>query len=494
MNNKQLYIISNQQRFTFNSWKVIVPYTHVHFPVYLTNPYQLTYRRAGYIRGQSYNYSIGQQTFTFDMGVHLNPTLPNVGLYNHHHTLSWSHTWSAYPSMNKQTIYENNYTNCNLPYLPGSKYQGYNNSGNRVFYDLMVHTLRRRYYTKAAKSYVTSGLDNIISTYTPLTAGILNHPSCIYYLLSPQLYHTWLLTHKGQIKTPTIYLRSLLQEYIYTCLWSINFAKLWCNLPCNQVSVSKHMAKLAHIGKVHLAVIAKVAVLLSYKYIAMMSNYPAVTPGCITEFFHATAYSGGVMRIPITQSLTFLSALQVSIPKKRLWGMGSWGVNYLEYYTPRTTAVMHGTGITSKLPMNKYTRVTGKSQGGRALTTRVYRGLLTLPATLQAQPYCFSYARILQSLAPVCYHSSSRITNKQLTVYSGAQPVIGTRIHFATAISLWTNVWVKLYKHSLVKYTQVRVTRAKFKSNVKSANKKHQLPHAHKLWYNRMLPNKRKNK
>lgn len=83
------------------------------------------------------------------------------------------------------------------------------------------------------------------------------------------------------------------------------------------------MAKLAHIGKVHLAVIAKVAVLLSYKYIAMMSNYPAVTPGCITEFFHATAYSGGVMRIPITQSLTFLSALQVSIPKKRLWGMGS---------------------------------------------------------------------------------------------------------------------------------------------------------------------------
>ena len=87
-------------------------------------------------------------------------------------------------------MYENNYNNCNLPYLPASKYQGYNNSGNRVFYDLMVHTLQRRYYNKAAKSYVTSGLDNIVSTYTPLTAGLLSNPSCIYYLLSPQLYHT----------------------------------------------------------------------------------------------------------------------------------------------------------------------------------------------------------------------------------------------------------------------------------------------------------------
>ena len=64
-----------------------MPYSHVHFPTYLTNPYQLSYRKAGYIRANSYNYSIGQQMFTFDMGVHLNPTLPNVGLYNHDYTL-----------------------------------------------------------------------------------------------------------------------------------------------------------------------------------------------------------------------------------------------------------------------------------------------------------------------------------------------------------------------------------------------------------------------
>ena len=120
--------------------------------------------------------------------------------------------------MNSKVMYENNYNNCNLPYLPASKYNGYNNSGNRVFYDLIVHTLHRRYYNKGAKSYVTSGLDNIISIYTPLTAGLLSHASCIYYLLSPQLYHTLNLTHKGQIKTPMIYLRSLLHEYIYTTL------------------------------------------------------------------------------------------------------------------------------------------------------------------------------------------------------------------------------------------------------------------------------------
>lgn len=498
MNNKQLYIISNQQRFTLNSWKVIVPYSHVHFPVYLTNPHQLTYRKAAYIRAHSYNSSIGQQTFTFDMGVHLNPTLPNVGLYNQNYTLSWAHIWSSYPSMNNKVMYENNYNNFNLPYLPVSKYLGYNNSGNRVFYDLMVHTLHRRYYNKTAKSYVTSGLDNIISTYSPLTAGILSNPSCIYYLLSPQLYYTWLLTHKGQIKTPMIYLRSLLHEHIYTTLWSINFTQLWEKLSQVQPHKGVYFTKLTRIGKQQFVAISKVESLLCDRYIALMYNYPVVSKGSITNFFCVTLSRGGIMRIPITKSLTFLSALQVSIPKKRLWGMGSWGVNYLEYYAPRTTATMHGTGITSKLPLNKYTRVTGSGRGGRAFSSRLYKGLVVLPAALQKQHSMFSYARILQYITPYTYLSGNKIFSHQLHLYPHKQMVTTTKVQLTTLISLWTTVWVKLYKQSLLRYILIRVARKQLqhntKSNIKQVFKKHQLPHAHKLWYNRMLPKKNKRK
>lgn len=498
MNNKQLYIISNQQRFTFNSWKIIVPYSHVHFPVYLTNPHQLTYRKAGYIRAHSYNYSIGQQTFTFDMGVHLNPTLPNVGLYNQNHTLPWSHTWSSYPSMNAKVMYENNYNNINLPYLPMNKYQGYNNSGNRVFYDLMVHTLHRRYYSKTAKSYVTSGLDNIISTYTPLTADILNHPSCIYYLLSPQLYHTWLLTYKGQIKTPMIYLRSLLHEYIHTTLWSINFNQLWLKLSQVYIYKSMYLNKLHYICNKHISFISKINSLLCNKYIALMYNYPVVTHSYVRSFFNVTKVNAGAMRIPITHSLVFLSALHVSIPKKRLWGMGSWGVNYLEYYAPKTTAVMHGTGITSKLPMNKYTRVTGNAQGGRVVSSRLYKALLVLPAILQVKPYTCTYARMLQYITPYTYESGKKIWQHQLQMHSNKLNLKAIKIQLTTLISLWTNVWLKLYKQSLLRYNLVLIARKQPQliatRNFKKLYKKHQLPYAHKLWYNRMLPKKNKRK
>ena len=160
-------------------------------------------------------------------------------------------------------------------------------------------------------------------------------------------------------------------------------------------------------------------------------------------------------------------------------------MNYLEYYTPRTTAAMHGTGITSKLPMNKYTRVTGGGQGGRALGARLYKGLLVLPATLLGQPSSFSYARILQFIAPASYHSGSKIFNHHLQLYAGKQPMKATKVAIANVISLWTNVWVKLYKQSLLRYTQVRITRKHTQPNgatkVKGVAKKHQLPHVNKL-------------
>ena len=120
--------------------------------------------------------------------------------------------------MSNKVVYEGSYTNCSLPYLPMGKYHQYNNSGNRVFYDLMVHTLNRRYHNNSPRSYVTSGVDTLVSTYNPLTAPLLSNPSCIYYLLSPQRYYTLNLTYRGQIKTPVMYLRSLLHEYIYTHL------------------------------------------------------------------------------------------------------------------------------------------------------------------------------------------------------------------------------------------------------------------------------------
>ena len=49
----------------------------------------------------------------------------------------------------------------------------------------------------------------------------------------------------------------------------------------------------------------------------------------------------------------------------------------------------------------------------------------------------------------------------------------------ANLISLWTNVWVSLYKQSLYRYTQVRVTRKQ--AQPKGVAKKHQLPHVKKL-------------
>ena len=146
---------------------------------------------------------------------------------------------------------------------------------------------------------------------------------------------------------------------------------------------------------------------------------------------------------------------------------------------------MHGTGITCKLPMNKYARVTGNGQGGRVLSSRVYKGLLVLPFTLQAQPSIFSYARILQFIAPHTTESGNKIFSHQLQLYTGKQPLMATKLAKANLISLWTNVWVKLYKHSLVRYTQVRVTRKhpqlKGRTNVRGPLKKHQLPHVQKI-------------
>ena len=120
-----------------------------------------------------------------------------------------------------------------------------------------------------------------------------------------------------------IYLRSLLHEYIYTTLWSINFTQLWVKLSQLQPYTAVYFTKLTYIGKQQFPAIYKVESLLSYRYSALMYDYPAVIKGSATNFFCAPLYRRGVMRIPITKSLTFLSALQVSIPKKRLWGMGS---------------------------------------------------------------------------------------------------------------------------------------------------------------------------
>ena len=157
----------------------------------------------------------------------------------------------------------------------------------------------------------------------------------------------------------------------------------------------------------------------------------------------------------------------------------------MEYYAPKTTAVMHGTGITSKLPMNKYTRVTGRSQGGRALSSRLYKKLVVLPSALQTQPSMFSYARILQYITPYTYQSDNKIFSHQLHLYPGKQGLTAKKVQLTTLISLWATVWVKLYKQSLLRYTLVRVARKQLqlntKSNVKGVYKKHQLPHAHKL-------------
>ena len=76
-------------------------------------------------------------------------------------------------------------------------------------------------------------------------------------------------------------------------------------------------------GGMYFAALAKVDSLICNKYAAIMRHNPVVMAVSTTNSFSATISVGGVLRVPITQSLTFLSSLQVSIPKKRLWGMGS---------------------------------------------------------------------------------------------------------------------------------------------------------------------------
>lgn len=257
-----------------------------------------------------------------------------------------------------------------------------------------------------------------------------------------------------------------------------------------------YLSRLTYLCKHNFTSISIINNLLCDRYVALMCNYFVVSKGSAANLFHTTFSCGRVMRMPLTSALTFLSALQVSIPKKKLCGMGSWGVNHLEYYAPRTTAVMHGTGITSKLPLNKYTRVTANGAGGRALSSRLYKGIVVLPATLYTQPCTFSYARILQYITPYTYHSGKKILSHQLDLYVNKQGLSATKVQLSSLISLWTDVWVKLYKQSLLRYTLVRVTRKQPQINARNnsigAYKKHQLPHAHKLWYNRMLPKKNK--
>ena len=135
--------------------------------------------------------------------------------------------------------------------------------------------------------------------------------------------------------------------------------------------------------------------------------------------------------------------------------------------------------------MNKYARETVNGQGGRALSSRVYKGLLVLPFILQEQPSSFSYARILQFIAPHTAEGGNRIFSHHFQLYTGKQPLMATKLAKANLISLWTNVWVKLYKQSLVRYSQVRITRKhpqlNGRTNVRVPLKKHQLPHVHKL-------------
>ena len=77
-----------------------------------------------------------------------------------------------------------------------------------------------------------------------------------------------------------------------------------------------HLKKIAN--GFSFAAIANIDNMICNKYAAIMRDYPRVAGVCITNFLHTNKVTRGVLRVPITQSLTFLSSLQVSIPKKRL--------------------------------------------------------------------------------------------------------------------------------------------------------------------------------
>ena len=84
-----------------------------------------------------------------------------------------------------------------------------------------------------------------------------------------------------------------------------------------------HISRLNYLCKHNFISIYKVNSLLYNRYVSLVDNYFVASKGLATNLFHTTTYCGGIMRIPLTKALTFLSALQVSIPRKRLWGMGS---------------------------------------------------------------------------------------------------------------------------------------------------------------------------
>ena len=99
---------------------------------------------------------------------------------------------------------------------------------------------------------------------------------------------------------------------------------------------------------------------------------------------------------------------------------------------------MHGTGITSKLPMNKYARVTALGQGGRKLSSRLYKGLLLLPQTHQASN--IFHAKILHFMVPYSYYSGDNLNHRHYQVYTGGKEHGVAAVKGGTLLSIWTSV------------------------------------------------------
>lgn len=84
-----------------------------------------------------------------------------------------------------------------------------------------------------------------------------------------------------------------------------------------------YLSRLTYLCKHNFTSISIINNLLCDRYVALMCNYFVVSKGSAANLFHTTFSCGRVMRMPLTSALTFLSALQLSIPKKKLCGMGS---------------------------------------------------------------------------------------------------------------------------------------------------------------------------
>lgn len=83
-----IYDVSKQQRFVFHTWERVVPYSTVQFPVYITNPYNLTYRIAGYIRSYTYSPYVTCTKMNIEVGGVTQPQLPNIQLYGNNDTVT----------------------------------------------------------------------------------------------------------------------------------------------------------------------------------------------------------------------------------------------------------------------------------------------------------------------------------------------------------------------------------------------------------------------